>query len=154
MAVEVDTLLRDSLRIERIIISGNQRTIDEVILRELMVKTGDLIPAMVLEELLAASRRNLLNTSLFNFVKIHTLDRGNDRMWVYINLTERWYIWPAPIFEIADRNFNSWWKARDWSRLNSNAHEFPRSTRGASAHGSNGYLAALQTCIFDSLHRP
>ena len=118
MAVEVDTLLRDSLRIERIIISGNQRTIDEVILRELMVKTGDLIPAMVLEELLAASRRNLLNTSLFNFVKIHTLDRGNDNMWVYINLTERWYIWPAPIFEIADRNFNSWWKARDWSRLN------------------------------------
>lgn len=115
---EADSLGKDTLRIDRIIISGNQRTLDRIVLRELMFRTGDYIQADVLEQLVTVSRRNLLNTSLFNFVKIHTLERGNRVVWIYINLTERWYIWPAPILEFADRNFNTWWRARDWGRLN------------------------------------
>jgi outer membrane protein assembly factor BamA len=113
-----DTLRPDSVRIGRIIISGNQKTIEQIILREMMVRQGQVVAGETLDELLASSRRNLLNTALFNFVKIHTLERGGGLVWVYVNLTERWYIWPGPILEIADRNFNAWWKARDWSRLN------------------------------------
>ena len=37
---------------------------------------------------------------------------------------ERWYVWPNPIFELSERNFNVWWhdfKANnysDFSRVN------------------------------------
>jgi outer membrane protein assembly factor BamA len=116
--VHSDTLTSDSVRIDRIIITGNKRTIDQVVLRELMFQDGQFISSNALQDILDISRRNLLNTSLFNFVKIHSLDRGHGHIWIYISLTERWYIWPGPILEIADRNFNSWWRQKDWSRLN------------------------------------
>ena len=37
---------------------------------------------------------------------------------VYIILSERWYIFPLPIFEIVDRNFNEWWRSKDYSKIN------------------------------------
>ena len=37
---------------------------------------------------------------------------------VMVDVKERWYIFPLPIFELADRNFNEWWKTRDFSRTN------------------------------------
>lgn len=33
-------------------------------------------------------------------------------------MIERWYLFPFPIFEIADRNFNTWLDHRDWRRVN------------------------------------
>ena len=41
-----------------------------------------------------------------------------------IDLVERWYIWPYPILEISERNFNVWWddfqssNYQDFSRFN------------------------------------
>ena len=37
---------------------------------------------------------------------------------VKLSFVERWYIWPVPILEFADRNVNEWLKKKDWSRIN------------------------------------
>ncbi len=32
---------------------------------------------------------------------------------VYVEVQERWYFWPAPIFKVEERNFNTWWQQDD-----------------------------------------
>jgi hypothetical protein len=37
-----------------------------------------------------------------------------------VEVDERWYTWPIPIFELSDRNFNEWWQNynHDFGRVN------------------------------------
>lgn len=74
-----------------------------------MFQEKDTVLLTDLAEKLSKSRENLLNTSLFNFVTIDTIRTDTVKMNIQITLIERWYLWPAPIFELADRNFNVWW---------------------------------------------
>jgi outer membrane protein assembly factor BamA len=39
-------------------------------------------------------------------------------MSIEISLLERWYIWPEPILQNSDRNFNSWLQTHDYTRIN------------------------------------
>ena len=77
---------------------------------------SDTIAVKDLDAVFQRSEENLLNTSLFNSARITRLRNGKD-IDVYIIFTERWYIFPLPIFEIAERNFNVWWKTKDFSRV-------------------------------------
>jgi outer membrane protein assembly factor BamA len=104
--------------VKRIIITGNNTTRSYIITRELIFHTGDTLPLFVLENALLRSRENLMNTGLFNFVEINKYDDGNRNYDVQINVTERWYLWPFPFFEVVDRNFNEWWLTRDFNRTN------------------------------------
>ena len=105
--------------IRKINITGANKTREYVVLRELLFKTGDTIQDEDIERLKRNSGNNLLNTSLFNFVEINfTKDSLTDSYDVNISLTERWYIWPVPVFELADRNFNSWYQTADFTRIN------------------------------------
>ncbi len=104
--------------INKITLDGNKVTKEKIILRELQFKTGDTIPSAEIEQVLKQSRDNLLNTSLFNFVKIDTVPVAENIFDIEITFVERWYVWPAPILEFADRNFNAWWQKKDLSRLN------------------------------------
>jgi hypothetical protein len=61
---------------------------------------------------------NLMNTSLFNFIYIDTCVSLKGGLVFSIDVKERWYLWPFPIFEISDRNFNSWLQKGDLSRIN------------------------------------
>jgi len=105
--------------IGKVVISGNKITRPRIILRELRFKEGDTISASSLPSLLKTSRDNVFNTSLFNFVTLDTLrdPPGSKKLDVNIHVIERWYIWPWPIFEISDRNFNAWLETTDFSRL-------------------------------------
>ena len=58
-----------------------------------------------------------MNTSLFNFATIST-SRIYQYINVHIEVTERWYIWPVPIFEHAERNFPAWLRDPEFSKLN------------------------------------
>ena len=69
-----------------------------------------------ISERIQRSEENLHNTSLFNSIKITWLQE-KDNVTFYILVTERWYIFPLPIFEIAERNFNVWWQTKDFSRV-------------------------------------
>ncbi len=105
-------------RIASVILIGNKLTRDHIIYRELTFRIGDTLKMDEGTVLFKRSEENLLNTSLFNSVKItwitDTLDQSIN---VYIIMTERWYVFPLPIFEIAERNFNVWWETKDFSRV-------------------------------------
>jgi hypothetical protein len=106
--------------IRKITLIGNKITKDRIILRELLVKENDTIAVSDLNALLEQSRKNLVNTSLFNFVTFDSIPEviSQDHLDLNFRFIERWYIWPVPIFEFADRNFNEWFRKMDWSRLN------------------------------------
>jgi len=115
--------------IQRIDVIGNKVTKYSIIQRELTFKECDLIDTATLAKELVQSRLNLMNTALFNFVAIHyVLDRGE--LFVYVTVTERWYVWPAPIIEIPDRNPNIWLQMRDFTRLNYGAYVMWNNFRG------------------------
>ncbi len=97
-------------------ISGNKKTKENIILRELTFRKGDSILTSRLENHISRSRENLLNTSLFNYVTITSNRISGDTIEFSIRVEERWYFWPALIFKYADRNFSAWLKARDLTK--------------------------------------
>ncbi|HNQ60354.1 MAG TPA: POTRA domain-containing protein [Bacteroidales bacterium] len=104
--------------VDTILIEGNHITKASVIKREIVVKPGDSVAETHIPLILERSRDNLRNISLFNFVDIDTMNLGINHFALKVSVVERWYVWPYPIFEIADRNFNTWWRARNFDRLN------------------------------------
>lgn len=108
----------DTVIVSNLIITGNKITQMQVITRELMVHEGDTLTVNVLEKALERTRENLMNTTLFNFITINYQKLQQNEIAVIINLAERWYIFPIPIFELVDRNFNEWVKSGDFSRVN------------------------------------
>ena len=111
------------LTISEIVISGNKVTKEEIIIRELEFKKSDNLSISDLNEKIKKSKYNLINLKIFNFVEINHTKIDNE-IKINIDVVEQWYIWPYPIFEISERNFNTWWKEfskskfSDFSRLN------------------------------------
>lgn len=101
------------LEINRIFIIGNRRTRNQIILRELSLKQGDIIYSADLHSILDLDRKKLINTRLFNKVEIRTLELSALRVDLLIDVRERWYTFPSPVFELSDRNFNEWWQNYD-----------------------------------------
>jgi outer membrane protein assembly factor BamA len=109
---------REFVIVNDIQIIGNKVTRRHIILRELPFSVNDTIGKSEVPEKLKSSKENLLNTSLFNFVTVDTLSAGNNRINIFITVAERWYTWPIPIFEVQERNFNEWWKTKNFNRAN------------------------------------
>ena len=97
--------------VDTILIKGNKRTKDRIILRELNIGAGDSILISQLSEVLQKNEKFVMNTKLFTWGKINikSWNGRTNRITLLIELSEAWYIWPVPIFELADRNFNVWW---------------------------------------------
>lgn len=108
------------LKVNRVLIIGNKRTRDQIISRELSLKPGDTIRAHRLNETLLWDKRKIYNLRLFNVVTIRSLEMSPSTIDLLVDVEERWYTWPAPIFELSDRNFNEWWQNynHDLSRIN------------------------------------
>lgn len=100
-------------------ITGNKITRDRVILQELNIKPNDSIPKSEIEALLQKARNRIYNLELFNEVKVTFQKRSMDTNLVIIDVvvTERWYIWPIPVFELRDRNLNVWWQHKSLKRV-------------------------------------
>lgn len=101
-------------------LEGNHITKKHIIFRELVFKVADTLTESKLCELIQQSRRNLLNRSIFNFVDMELVpvSASHDLVNVKIRLVERWYVWPMPILELADRNINAWWETKDFRKVN------------------------------------
>lgn len=99
-------------------IEGNRITKRNIILRELLFSVGDTIEKMELIPGIEKSRENLLNLSIFNFVTFDTEHLEDGRINLLISVTERWYIWPSPIFEHGERNLSAFLKDPQWNKLN------------------------------------
>ena len=107
------------IHINRIFILGNRITRDKIVLRELTLRQGDVIYSLDLPGILETDKKKLINTRLFNTVEIRPLELEKDHIDLLIDLNERWYTFPSPIFELSDRNFNEWWETynHDFSRV-------------------------------------
>ncbi|MEO1261775.1 MAG: BamA/TamA family outer membrane protein [Bacteroidota bacterium] len=110
------------ITINEIIIEGNKRTKETIVLRELDFDIGDTIHLSGLVERIRENEYNILNTGLFTTAQIsyNNWEGETNRVELLIKVKEDWYIFPFPILELADRNFNVWWTRynRSLRRLN------------------------------------
>jgi outer membrane protein assembly factor BamA len=99
------------LHIDSILYTGNKKTQNYIIRRELDFKAGDTIASTTLTGMFLQNRSRILNTGLFKEValNIKSWDTESNHISIEIKVQEAWYIYPIPIFELADRNFNVWW---------------------------------------------
>ena len=116
-------LAQAQITVSNIILSGNTKTQNEIIIRELSFEINEIYTDFDLDKRIKKSKENLVNLKLFNFVTINKID-NKDSIEIIIEVIEKWYIWPYPVLEISERNFNTWWKEfkannySDFSRLN------------------------------------
>ncbi|UII29965.1 BamA/TamA family outer membrane protein [Fulvivirga ulvae] len=118
--------------IDNIFIIGNKQTKDKIILREMSLKRGEYYFDEDLEDIIKNDRSKIINTRLFNTVEITTLELSDDIVDIVVRVSERWYTFPAPIFDLVDRNFNDWWQNQnhDLSRVNYGLRLFRNNMRG------------------------
>lgn len=124
---EATYLILDSLLFE-----GNKTTKSHIILRELGFEVGDTLLSTDFEKILANSRNQVYNTGLFHDVSIKIAAQHQNHIALIVAVKERWYIIPAPIFELTDRNFNVWWKDfnHDFRRTEYGLHFYHLNFRG------------------------
>ncbi|MFD2919093.1 POTRA domain-containing protein [Terrimonas rubra] len=99
----------DSLfTVRNIVLVGNKRTRNNVILRELPFKSGDHLPLNSLVGGFEKARTQLMNTTLFHDVTVALKSFEGYQIDVLVQVKERWYIFPFPYFKPVDRNLNQW----------------------------------------------
>ncbi|WP_158512980.1 POTRA domain-containing protein [Flavisolibacter tropicus] len=94
--------------IKEIILEGNQRTKEKIILRELPFEVNERYSLSELIEKFAIARRQLMNSTLFQdvVVSLNTL-QGYDAA-VKVSVIERLYIFPIPFIKVVDQNLQQW----------------------------------------------
>ncbi len=87
--------------VDRIEVSGNKTTDKSVILREMRHYVGGEFNP----ELLAYERDRIYSLGLFNRVEIDHIVNDREAI-IFIDVHERWYIFPVPVFGMKDRDWN------------------------------------------------
>ncbi|MDX1627578.1 MAG: POTRA domain-containing protein [Fulvivirga sp.] len=126
---KIDSVETGRVTIDNIFIIGNKKTKDKIILREMDITSGGVYAKEVLPEIIEADRNKIRNLLLFTSVEIKTLYVTPNLVDVVVKVSERWYIFPVPIFNLADRNFNDWWQNQD--------HDFSRTSYGIKIFQNN-----------------
>ncbi len=117
---QVKNALADTLTVYKIAyieISGNDKTREKIVRRELNFTVGEQYKLAEIDELIEESYKNLIKSSLFNYVTINKEFVENQCVKISIILEERWFIWPQLSIINNERNFNTWWETRDFSML-------------------------------------
>jgi len=91
-----------------IVITGNNKTKAAIILREMALHTGESYQVQELLQKMEDSRKQLMNTTLFNSVVVAAKDFQADKVDILVEVKERWYLFPVPVLRPADRDFNQW----------------------------------------------
>ena len=108
--------------ISEIRISGNKKTKEFTILREVPFRVGDIMPEDQLIVQLQIATEHLNNISLFNYVDIDympdSLELDNCiSCIVTIKVEERWYYWPQVSLKLEDRNLSNWLHEKNFNRI-------------------------------------
>ncbi len=120
------------VRINRILIIGNRITREHIILRELSLRSGDSVNYYQMPEILDKDQKKLFNLHLFHSVQIRMLELQPGLMDLLVEVSERWFTFPVPIFQLSDRNFNEWWENynHDFRRVNYGLKLYQYNMRG------------------------
>lgn len=111
----------DSTRILAIEVLGNRKTKTEVILREMSISSEQCTPVCDIGAVLEANRLLLMNTLLFNEVRLNAFySKDSMSVAIRVQITENAFFVPFPTIELADRNVNVWWREQgaSWRRIN------------------------------------
>jgi hypothetical protein len=108
----------DSIFISKITIDCNRKTVDRIILRELALKEGHRVCRRNLDSLLERESHKLMNTKLFVLAEVIPYHTTGDTTELIVSVIEKWYLYPIPIIDFADRSYNEWAsKGYDFDRL-------------------------------------
>lgn len=88
----VDSLSGRGVWVKSIVVQGNEKTKDYVILREMSTKVGETLS----REALVKDQDRIYSLKLFNKVSVSPEFVG-DSATVYVDVSERWYWFPYPI---------------------------------------------------------
>ncbi len=123
------------LLIASISISGNKKTNNEYILRELPFQPEDSILLIDFESVIDLAKKQIINTGLFLNVDFVTKIK-EDSLDVEIIVKERNYFFPSLVFELADDDFDIWWheQMHDPERINYGAAISWRNLTGYNDH--------------------
>lgn len=116
--------------VDTIIIAGKHSTHEKIIFREIPFSPGDTINTDDTAKLALQAEQNLVNTSLFHFASVRFCDSGQ----VVVSVTERWYIWPVPFFNIEERNFNVWLRDMSLEKVTYGIYMYHENFRGRKEH--------------------
>jgi outer membrane protein assembly factor BamA len=108
-------LFSSKVVIRDIIVSGNKKTKNYIIGREITFKEGSSYSISEILSGVQTSRQNLMNTALFVDANVNFTNWINDSMDIYADVKERWYFFPLPYLKPIDRNLNVWIKDYDLS---------------------------------------
>lgn len=104
--------------ISRIVLVGNEKTRDYVILREMTSRIGQPVD----ENKIEVDKNRLMNLNLFNRVEIQQLEMEKGIVLIVV-VTERWYIFPFPILFLNEK---------DWDKISYGAGLIHQNFRGAN----------------------
>lgn len=117
----------EALIVEDIVFVGNDHTRDFVLSREMHLQPGDPFDPPAVE----ADRQRIMKLGLFDQVMIQPV-KGEHGLVLWVMVVERWYLLPAPILIVNDR---------DWDHLSYGA-----SLKWENIGGRN--ITAAGTCWF------
>ncbi len=111
----VDTALlapntQSKVCIKNLTVTGTKKTRIYIVYREIQFKKGDSLTITNLQKELEQARFQVYNTTLFNEVNIKLIVLDSANIDILVSVTERWYFYPVPQFQLIDRNFNDWYK--------------------------------------------
>lgn len=119
--------------IDSIIINGNNHTKHWVIENEIHFKYKEIYKKSELNALAENSKNSLINTNLFLFAQVTCTEITAKHIVVNVNVSENWYLWPLPCFELSDRNFKQWQNMDyDIKRTNYGFYLFKYNIKGRS----------------------
>ncbi len=130
--------VRRRVRVHRILILGNAKTRPRVLLAELDFAEGDSLEVNDLRARLEINRRRVFNLQLFHAVLWQVSCRGREGVsggdiTLTLIVRERWYLFPVPIFSLAERNLRAWAARPDhWQRVDYGLHLVQNNFRGAN----------------------
>jgi len=101
-------LKENAFIVREIAISGNKKTKESVILRELSFASGETYALSELVKKFEIARKQLLNTALFHEVVVALKSFEGNYVDILIAVKERWYLFPVPYIKFVDRNINQW----------------------------------------------
>jgi len=83
--------------VDTVVVTGNRKTKDYVILDEMTLQPG----SVATQEIIEYDRNRIYSLGLFNRVDIWC-EPSDDQLLLRIDVSERWYIIPLPVFGFAD----------------------------------------------------
>lgn len=128
------------IRIDRVMIFGNDHTRREVILREIPFTFPDTLDMPDFQVI----QNRLLNLNLFKRIDLNIFKQGNQNILI-IQVYELWYLYPLPVFKVNDRDWNKLSYGMEFSHLN---------FRGRNEKLSVGALGGYNPTFFVNYFNP